>query len=125
MKHQDKNLRAEERNDACLYVCIHEQDKEIKLGILADLSEKGFKLSSETPVKIYQEYTLQIKNPYIAKGDSFGEFTAKAVWSLQPRENVYYTGFAFTARSEEADQLFPKLQEAFKKASQAVKQIAC
>lgn len=121
--HDDK--RKEARSDACLYVCIHGQDRARALGILADLSPEGFKLSSQTEMHIGEEYELQIKNPYIAAGDSFEAFTAKALWSGNTQGLTFYTGFTFTSHSDDSKKLFSKLESAFEKASQAVKSIAC
>lgn len=117
MNHPLESKREEVRSDACLYVCIYGLDTEVSLGILADLSERGFKLSSEAAIETGIEYKLQIKNPYSATGDSYGEFSAKALWSTNPKEKVYRTGFNFISHSEEAKELFPRLQEAFKKAT--------
>src|SRR5690606_19388388 len=106
-----------------LYVSIYQAEGGKFFGLLADLSEGGFKLTSEAPIEANKEFSLAIKNPHMDPAYQINTFTAKSMWHSEKEHGLHETGFQFVELSKAAEALFAKLESDFEATAKAIREL--
>lgn len=123
MTQADLEKRLLNRKTAHWYISIYRQDDNQFLGLLVDLSDGGFKLTSEMPLESGIEYALQVENPDQDASEKYFQFTAKSLWNYNHHDEYFDTGFEFALRSSQAEALFLKLEKDFEARSDDIDNI--
>lgn len=123
MSQADLEKRIRDRQTAYLYVSIYKANGGNFFGLLADLSEGGFKLTSEEPVESEKEFDLAIKNPHLDPGDQINTFSARSMWSAEKEHDIFETGFQFLELSKGAEALFSRLEGDFEATAKAIHEL--
>lgn len=120
MSQSELEKRIRERRTAYLYVSIYTKSNNNFFGLLADLSDTGFKMTSETSIECDKDYDLAIKNPHMAPANTLNFFSAKAMWCTDQGNGIFETGFQFTERADNTNALFGKLEGDFEATAKAI-----
>lgn len=123
MSQADLEKRIRDRQTAYLYVSIYKANGGNFFGLLADLSEGGFKLTSEEAVESEKEFDLAIKNPHLDPADQINTFSARSMWSAEKEHGIFETGFQFVELSKGAEALFSRLESDFEATAKAIQEL--
>ncbi len=95
-------LRMEKRRKVMTFTPVYDQDANLLLGYLGDLTLKGALMVSEEPVMIDQTFNLAIEFRTTSEVPAKSMITpARAAWCKQEEHRTYYnTGMEFLEMTE-------------------------
>jgi hypothetical protein len=123
MSQGDLEKRIKDRQTAYLYVSIYKADGGEFFGLLADLSQNGFKITAEKSIEADKEFKLAIKNPHLDPADQINTFTAQSMWTAEMDHGLFETGFQFVSASDGAKVLFERLEVDFESTATAIQEL--
>src|SRR5690606_15600438 len=113
MSRRELEQRMATRYPPSIYVSLYHANNHDFFGLLADLSETGFKLVSDSEIVTDQHYTLSACNPFSVTLGDYITFTVNAIWCRKNDDELYEAGFQFTETNDESEKLFSQLTTDF------------
>lgn len=120
MKRADIEKRLQTRYPPTIYVSVFDAISHKFFGLLADLSQTGFKLCTQLDLSTNKHYELALRNPFSGTGNDFNRFSVTIKWSKKNPDGIYEAGFEFINFSDESKALFERLKLDFETTAKAM-----
>ncbi len=92
------------------YMSVFDRNTDSYLGMLVEISDSGFKLTSPEKIRVKHAYELAVTDsPSLHDADTVAFFEATSIWCDQNSQAFYDSGFKFVDVSSLTKELFQDL----------------